>query len=91
MLTDVRPDAPPVTVELHTDDQPIVIETKDGAIHTRLGPADSPDATLTGPTPPIMGLLLGVLQPADAKANGVDYQGDPTILDRLSAQTVPGD
>jgi DNA-binding HxlR family transcriptional regulator len=89
MLTDRRPDASPVTVELQTGDQPIVIETRDGTIHTRLGPADNPDATLAGPPKPIMGLLLGLLGPADARANGVDYQGDPTILDRIGAQILP--
>src|SRR6202035_5766973 len=62
ILTDGRPDAPPVTVELRTGDQPIVIETRDGTIHIRLGGADSPDATLTGPPMPIFGLLFGILQ-----------------------------
>jgi DNA-binding HxlR family transcriptional regulator len=89
MLSDRQPDAPPVTIELQTGDQPIAIEARDGTIHTRLGPTDDPDATLTGPPKPILGLLLGLLQPADAKANGVDYQGDPTILDRIGAQTTP--
>lgn len=91
MLTDRQPNAPAVTVELHTGDQPIVIETRDGTIHTRLGPADSPDATLTGPPAPIMGLLLGLLQPVDAKANGIDFQGDTAILERISVQTTPSD
>jgi DNA-binding HxlR family transcriptional regulator len=89
MLTDRQPDAAPVVVELRTGDQPIVIETCDGTIHARLGPADSADATLTGPPKPIVGLLLGLLQSADAKANGIDYQGDPTILDRIGTQTTP--
>jgi DNA-binding HxlR family transcriptional regulator len=89
MLTDRQPDASPVTLELRTGDQPIVIETREGTIHTRLGPAASPDATLTGPPRPILGLLLGLLQPADAKANGVDYRGDLTILDRIGAPSVP--
>jgi DNA-binding HxlR family transcriptional regulator len=89
MLTDRQPDASPVTVELQAGDQPIVIETRDGTIHTRLGPAESADATLTGPPRGILGLLLGLIQPADAKANGVDYQGDPTILDRIGAQPTP--
>jgi DNA-binding HxlR family transcriptional regulator len=89
MLTDRQPDASPVTVELRTGDQWIVIETRNGTIHSRLGPADSADATLTGPPKPILGLLLGLLQPADAQANGIDYQGDPTILDRFGAQTTP--
>jgi DNA-binding HxlR family transcriptional regulator len=89
MLTDRQPDASPLTIELQTGDQPIVIETRDGAIHTRLGRADSADATLTGPPKPILGLLLGLLGPADAKAHGIDYQGDPTVLDRIGAHTTP--
>jgi DNA-binding HxlR family transcriptional regulator len=89
MLTDRQPDASPVTVELRTGDQPIVIETRDGVIHTRLGPADGADATLTGPPKPIMGLLLGRLRLAEAKANGIDYRGDKRILDRIGAQTEP--
>jgi DNA-binding HxlR family transcriptional regulator len=89
MLIDREPDASPVTVELRTGDQPIVIETRDGTIHTRLGPAESADATLTGPPKPVLGLLLGLLRPADCKANGIDYRGDPTILDRIGAQGTP--
>jgi len=89
MLTDRRPDASPVTVELQTGDQPIVIEARDGTIHTRLGPADNPDATLTGPAKPVLGLMLGLLELAHAKASGIDYQGDPTVLDRIGADTVP--
>jgi DNA-binding HxlR family transcriptional regulator len=88
MLTDRQPDAPPVTVELRTGDQPIVVETCNGVIHTWLGQAESADATLTGPPKPVLGLLLGLLQPADAKAHGINYQGDPTILDRIGAQTT---
>jgi DNA-binding HxlR family transcriptional regulator len=86
MITDRQPDAPPVTVELQTGDQPIVIEARDGTIYTRLGPADSPDATFTGPPTPILGLLLGLLRRADANANGVDYQGDLAVLDRIGAE-----
>jgi DNA-binding HxlR family transcriptional regulator len=89
ILTDREPGAPPVTIDVHTGDQPLVIETRDGAIHTRLGRTDSADATLTGPAGPIMGLLLGLLQPADADAHGIDYQGDPTILERIGAQATP--
>jgi DNA-binding HxlR family transcriptional regulator len=88
-LSDQQPDASPVTVELHVGDQPIVLETRDGTIHTRLGPAESPDATLTGPAMPVMGLLLGLLRPADAKANGVEYTGDPAVLDRFGAEMLP--
>jgi DNA-binding HxlR family transcriptional regulator len=90
MLIDRHSDGPPVTIQVHTGDQPIVIEVRDGAIHTRLGSTDNADATLTGPPRTIMGLLLGLLQPADAKAAGVDYDGDPGILDRIGSQTLSG-
>jgi DNA-binding HxlR family transcriptional regulator len=85
MLSDRQPDGSPFTVELQTGDQPIVIETREGTIHARLGPADGADATLTGPPNPVMGVLIGVLELADAKANGVDYRGDTAILDRIGA------
>lgn len=83
MLVDRQPDAAPVTVELQTGDQPIVVETHDGQINIRLGPAANPDATLAGPARPIMGLLLGLIKLPDAKASGIDYRGDPAMLDRI--------
>ena len=87
MLTDRQPDAPPATVELQTGDQPIAIELRDGAIQTHLGATDNPDATIAGPPRPIMGLLLGLLELADAKAQGISYQGDDALLDRIGAET----
>ena len=89
MLTDRQPDASPVSVELQTGDQPIVIETRDGTIHTRLGRAERADATVTGPARPILGLLLGLLEPADAAALGVDLEGDPTFLERIGGRMTP--
>jgi DNA-binding HxlR family transcriptional regulator len=87
MLTDRQPDAPPATLELQTGDQPIAIELHGGAIQTHLGAAESPNATLAGPPRAIMGLLLGLLELADAKAQGVSYQGDDELLDRIGAET----
>lgn len=85
MLTDRSPDAPPATLQLDIADQPIVLEARDGAIHTRLGPAETADAVLTGEPRPILGLLLGLVGLADARAAGVSYQGDPAVLDRIGA------
>ena len=85
ILSDRQPKSPPVTLELQTGDQPIVLETRDDAIHTRLGPAEDADLTLTGPAKPILGLLLGLRELADAKAAGVTYQGDPAVLDRIGS------
>ncbi len=88
MLTDRHPDAPPVTIELQTGDEPIVIQAQDGTIQIRLGSAESPDATLAGPPMPIMGLLLGLLELADVKARGVSFQGEPAIFDRIGAHVT---
>jgi DNA-binding HxlR family transcriptional regulator len=85
ILNDRQPDAPPVTVELHTGDQPIVLQAQNGTVRTRLGSAENPDVTLAGPPMPIMGLLLGRLELVDAKARGVSVQGEPAILDRIGA------
>jgi DNA-binding HxlR family transcriptional regulator len=87
LLTDRRPDAEPVTVVLHTGEQPIVLEARDGRVLTRLGApsAAAPDATITGEARPVMGLLLGMLTVRDAKAVGVSYTGDRAILDRIGA------
>ena len=89
MLSDRQPDGAPFTIELQTGDRPIVLEAGAGAIRSRLGPADTPDATLTGPPQPILGLLLGLYQVADAEARGVIYDGDPALLDRIGADEVP--
>ncbi|HET7050419.1 MAG TPA: winged helix-turn-helix transcriptional regulator [Solirubrobacteraceae bacterium] len=89
MLDAPLSDGPPVTVELQTGDQPIVLEAHDGAIHTRLGVADNPDATVTGNARPIMGLLLGLIDLADAKDMGITYRGDPVALDRLRGGQAP--
>lgn len=89
MLTDRQPDGPPVTVELQTGDQPIVLQTRDGRIDIRLGSADGPGATLAGPPMPIMGLLFGMIDLPDARARGVSFHGEPAILDRIRAPTGP--
>ncbi len=90
MLTDRQPDAPPVTIELRTGDQPIVLQVHGGTIRIRLDSAENPDATLAGPPMPIMGLLLGRLELADAKARAVSLEGEPAILDRIGAHiTLP--
>jgi DNA-binding HxlR family transcriptional regulator len=83
MLIDRRPDEAPLTLELDTGDQPISIEARAGTIATRLGSGSRPDATLSGPPTPILGLLLGLVDIDSAKAAGVDLEGDATVLARV--------
>ena len=89
MLSDRQPDGAPFTIELRTGDRPIVIEARGGEIRSRLGAADNPDASLAGPPTPILGLLLGLHELADAQAQGVTYRGDATLLDRIGADMLP--
>jgi DNA-binding HxlR family transcriptional regulator len=89
LLSDRQPDGSPFTIELQTGDRPIVLQAADGEIRSRIGPADTPDATLTGPPTPILGLLLGRHELADAEAQGITYQGDPALLDRIDAHVLP--
>lgn len=88
-LIDRDPQAPTITLELQTGDQPITVEACEGVIQTRLGSAERPELTLTGPPNPIMGLLLGLLDLADAKTMGVEHRGNPAILDRIRGELQP--
>ena len=88
-LTDRQPDAAPLTIELQTGDQPLVVEIAGGAVNTRLGRGDGADVRITGPAKPILGLLLGVIDLRQAKARGVTYEGDTAALDRISGALAP--
>ena len=83
-LTDREPDRPPVTIEVRTGDQPVVVEAVDGTVRVRPGTAPDPDATVSGAPPPVLSLLLGELDLATARAQGVAVEGDPDALRRLT-------
>jgi hypothetical protein len=80
--------APPATLEIRAAEQPIVVEAHEGASEARLGPANSPDGTLSGPPRLVLGMLLGLLKRADAEAGGVVYRGEPALLDRVGAKAL---
>ncbi len=80
---DPTPDEPPVTIELRTGNQPMVIETVDGGIRARPGSAHNPDAVLTGPPQLIIGVLSGRLELEDARRQGLGVDGDPSALSRV--------
>ncbi len=82
-LVDRTPKAPPITVELRTGDQPMVIETEGGKVRTRRGAAKSPDAVITGRPGPVLGLMTGRIDLAEAKRRGLELKGDEKVLRRL--------
>ena len=83
-LSDHTPARPPVTVEVRTGDQPMVIETVEGAVRVRPGTAENPDAILSGPPPVVMDVLMNNLDFATARRRGMDFEGDPEAVRRLT-------
>jgi len=83
-LVDHAPEEPPVTIELHTGDQPLVLETVDGQVRARVGTAHEPDAVIAGDPDLVLGTLTGTVELADAKERGLRYEGDPKALRRVS-------
>ena len=90
MLCDHDPESPSLTIELRTGDQPILVQTHDGAVKARLGSAEQPDAVLAGPPRPILGFLIGWIDLADAEAAGVQQDGDAKAFDRIRGLAADG-
>jgi DNA-binding HxlR family transcriptional regulator len=82
-LTDHAPERPPITIEVRTGEAPLLIETVDGDVRARAGAAEDPDAVLTGTPQLVAGVIAGVLGLADARALGLQYDGDPETLRRV--------
>jgi DNA-binding HxlR family transcriptional regulator len=77
------PVRPPVTIEVRTADQPITVETVDGNVRVRPGPASRPDATITAPPVLVLDLLTGEIDLEGAAARGLEFQGDAEAFRRL--------
>jgi DNA-binding HxlR family transcriptional regulator len=82
-LSDQAPDEPPVRIELRTGEEAVTLDTVDGSVRTRPGPAETPDLILTGPPQLVVGVLTGRLTLADAQAAGLEYDGDLAALRRV--------
>jgi DNA-binding HxlR family transcriptional regulator len=88
LLTDNAPEKPPVTIEVRTGDQPLVIETADGEVRAYPGEAANPDATIIGPFSLVVGLLEGELDLATARARGLKFKGDRGALLRVQPKVA---
>ncbi len=86
-LTDKDPTHPPVTLELRAGVEPVTVETIDGSVRARPGPAASPQAVLTGAPELILGVLMGRIDLARARSAGLKYEGDPAALRRFQPRT----
>lgn len=83
MLVDAQPGRPPVAIQVQTGDEPVVIETLPEGVRARAGETPHPNATITGPPGPILGLLTGRLDLRAAKRNGLRFTGDQGVLQRI--------
>lgn len=83
-LIDHDPDRPPVTIEVRTGDQPVLIQTREGRIRVRPGTTPDPDARVSGPPPLVMDLLTGRIDLDAARAGGLEFDGDPETLLRVA-------
>lgn len=84
MLTDLRPDEPPVAIAIRTGDEPLLIEVDTGQVRARTGAPDRPpQAVITGPPKPVLGVISGKLPLAVAPTVGVGITGDRSALGRV--------
>lgn len=82
-LRDPSPDRPSIRIELHAGDEPLTLETREGAVRIRPGTADRPDLVLRGKPRVIFGLLMRKLDWAAARNAGLTHEGDPKVLKRV--------
>jgi DNA-binding HxlR family transcriptional regulator len=82
-LRDAAPRRPPVTIELHMDDEPITLEASGGQVDARVGAARGPDLVVTGPPDLVLALLTRRLTLAQARSRGLSAVGDVGALQRF--------
>jgi hypothetical protein len=85
-LRDRDPGGPPVSIELRTASDPVVIEVSGGSATTRLGTAAAPDLVLRGEPQLILALLTGQLTAAEVTGHGLQISGDASVLQRVLPQ-----
>jgi len=81
-LADRTPQRAPIAI-VRSGGEILVLETNLGGIRTRPGPADRPDAVLSGPPELVLGVLLGRIDLAAGRSRGLQFEGDPKVLGRL--------
>jgi DNA-binding HxlR family transcriptional regulator len=72
-----------VTLEIHAGEMPMTLISSGGRVHLTRGTIAKPDATLAGPPDGVIGLMTGLLSPAEASGAGVVLTGDTEALAKL--------
>jgi DNA-binding HxlR family transcriptional regulator len=83
-LRDHTPEHPPVTIEVHTADQPMLVRTVDGNVLVEPGTDPHADATITGSPRVVLELFLGGIDLETAQARGLVLEGDAAALARVT-------
>ena len=87
-LHDRDPGGPPVSIELCTAGDPVVVEVSGGSTAARLGTAAAPDLVLRGEPQLILALFSGHLTAAEVTDRGLEISGDASVLQRVLPQPV---
>jgi DNA-binding HxlR family transcriptional regulator len=82
LLTDHAPERPPVTIAVHTGDQPITVSV-DGEVRVHTGVSPGPDASITASPDLVVGLLTGEFDLETATSRGLKFDGDINALRRV--------
>jgi len=82
-LRDNEPNGPPIRIELRAGDEPVTIEAANGTVRVRPGPAESPDAVLTGSPRLLKSVLRGQIDIEHACAAGLQLTGNAAAMRRL--------
>jgi len=85
-----RPRRGNLVVEIHSGDEPMTLISAGGG-STWSGAGSTSDIVLTGPPEGVVGVIVGVLPPAEAAARGISIGGDARKLKRLrpARRSVP--
>jgi DNA-binding HxlR family transcriptional regulator len=83
LFADVSPEQPPVALELHTDDGPVTVTTENGRVRVSPGPAQDPDAVVSGDPEDVIELLKGTIDVRAARRRGVQVEGDADAIARV--------
>jgi DNA-binding HxlR family transcriptional regulator len=84
----VDPKRGDVTVEIRAGEMPMTLIATGGRVHLTRGTISKPDATLTGTPDGVIGLMTGLLSPAEASSRGVVLGGDTDALAKLRPQPI---